>query len=377
MKYIFIEIWKIFMNFIYVFIKLFKIQNKVTFISRQTNNRNIDFELIIDKMTEEYPTYKVIVLNKKLEEGILKKITYLFHMIKQMYHIATSKIVILDSYCIVVSILKHKKETKIIQIWHALGSLKKFGYSILDKEEGRDSKIAKIMNMHKNYNYILTSSEASKRNFMEAFGSKEEQMCVLGLPRIDFLKSEYYKDATRHQFFDKYPKLNNNKKNILYVPTKREKNKISINKIVTLVNYDKYNLIIKLHNGLGLLYVDQKLYSKESSFLGLELLHVADFIITDYSAIVFEAAITKKPIYFYAFDYENYIDNRGFYIDYKKEMPGPISKDINEILKLIDENVIYTDKINVFLDKYCITNIESTTTEFVNFITNNKRFVNV
>ena len=58
----------------------------------------------------------------------------------------------------------------------------------------------------------------------------------------------------------------------------------------------------------------------------MELLHVADYIITDYSAIVYEAAITQKPIYFYTYDYEEYQINRGTYIDYMSEMPGPICK---------------------------------------------------
>ena len=376
-KSIAIKVWKIFMNCIYKFIKLLEIENKITFISRQTNNKNIDFDLLIDKITEEYPSYKIVVLNKKLEKGLSKKIAYFFHMFKQMYHIATSKTVVLDSYCIVVSILRHKKETSFIQLWHALGSLKKFGYSILDREEGRSSKIAKLMDMHKNYTYILTSSQLSKKYFMEAFNAKEEQMVVLGLPRIDFLRSQYCREMTRDKFFEKYPKMNNNKKNILYVPTKREKRKIDLDKIISSVNYAKYNLIIKLHNGKGLLYVNKKIIYNETSFLGIELLHIADFVITDYSAIVYEAAIIKKPIYFYAFDYEDYIYNRGFYIDYRTEMPGPISKDINEILNLIEDNVVYEDKLNDFIEKYCIINEEPVTGKIVNFIVNKKELINI
>ena len=99
-------------------------------------------------------------------------------MFKQMYHIATSKIVVLDGYCILISILKHKKDLKVIQLWHALGSLKKFGYSSLDKRDGRGKKIADLMNMHKNYSYILTSSEVSRPFFREAFNAKDEQMVV-------------------------------------------------------------------------------------------------------------------------------------------------------------------------------------------------------
>ena len=56
-------------------------------------------------------------------------------MFKQMYHLATSRVVVLDSYCIVASVLKKKKGTTIIQMWHALGSFKKFGKSIIGKDE--------------------------------------------------------------------------------------------------------------------------------------------------------------------------------------------------------------------------------------------------
>ena len=51
-----------------------------------------------------------------LQGGLVNKIGYVFHMFIQMYHISTSKVVVLDTYCIVASVLKHKKETKIIQI---------------------------------------------------------------------------------------------------------------------------------------------------------------------------------------------------------------------------------------------------------------------
>ena len=72
-------------------------------------------------------------------------------MLTQMYHIATSKVVVLDGYCIAASVLNHKPDTKIVQMWHALGTIKKFGYQVLGTEEGSDPDVARIMRMHKNY----------------------------------------------------------------------------------------------------------------------------------------------------------------------------------------------------------------------------------
>ena len=108
------------LSFIYFFFKFLPTQEKITFISRQSNKITLDFSLIIEELKEELPNYKIIVLTKKLD----KKISYIFHMFSQMFHIATSKIVIIDSYSLVVSLLKHKKDLQIIQIWHALGLMK-------------------------------------------------------------------------------------------------------------------------------------------------------------------------------------------------------------------------------------------------------------
>lgn len=347
-----IRCFKLFMNFIYNILKLFKTQNKITFISRQANEINIDFKLLVEGIKLKNPNVKIVILTKKLEKKLSSKIKYFFHMFVQMYHIATSKVVILDSYCIMISILKHKKELKVIQIWHALGSLKKFGYSSLDKKDGRSSKMAELMNMHKNYTYILTSSEISKPFFQEAFHAKDEQMKVMSLPRVDFLQDEASKKKLQEKFCKIYPEAHNQKKNILYCPTQRKNGAIDIQKIVNATDFDCYNLIIKLHNGQEYIYVDKQNISKNINFTGMEFLHIADYIITDYSAIVYEAAILEKPIYFYDYDYDTYMDDRGWYVDYKKEMPGPIEKDIYEIMKLIKKEQWDKQKVVNFKEKY-------------------------
>ena len=41
------------------------------------------------------------------------------------------------------------------------------------------------------------------------------------------------------------------------------------------------------------------------------MLHIADYVITDYSCILYEAGFMGKPLYFYAFDYDSYNKNRS------------------------------------------------------------------
>ena len=370
MKFL-IRCFKIFMNFIYSILKLLKVRNKVTLISRQSNEMSIDFKLLEEQLKKENSNLEIVVLTKRLEKSFLNKIKYFFHMFVQMYHIATSKVVILDSYCIMVSVLKHRKELKVIQIWHALGSLKKFGYSALDKKDGRSSKMAQEMNMHKNYTYILTSSEVSKPFFKEAFNATEEQMKIMSLPRVDFLQSDFYKKEIKEKFYKIYGEANNQKENILYCPTQRKDTKTDINQLAEKVDFDKYNFIIKLHNGQELVYVNGQKIDEKINFKGMELLHVADYIITDYSAIVYEAAIVEKPIYFYDYDYETYMNDRGWYIDYKEEMPGPIEKNIDDIMQLIEEKKWDKQKIIDFKNKYIDDLSNNVTKKIVELILDN------
>ena len=104
MKSIIINIGIIILKIIYLPLKCLKTKNQIVYISRQFNHANLDFKLLINEIERINPKYKNVVLAKRMEKGILNNIKYMLHMLKQMYYIATSKIVILDSYCIVASV---------------------------------------------------------------------------------------------------------------------------------------------------------------------------------------------------------------------------------------------------------------------------------
>ena len=82
------------LNIIYFFIKLFRTRNKITLISRQSNKPSVDFKMLESKLSKKY---EVVVLCKMIDNGLKNKIKYFFHIFRQMYHIATSKVVILDT----------------------------------------------------------------------------------------------------------------------------------------------------------------------------------------------------------------------------------------------------------------------------------------
>jgi CDP-glycerol glycerophosphotransferase len=63
-----------------------------------------------------------------------------------------------------------------------------------------------------------------------------------------------------------------------------------------------------------------------------ELYLAADVLITDYSSVMFDFAVTGKPMIFLTPDIEMYVSDRGFYFDFVAEAPGPICHTTAEVI---------------------------------------------
>lgn len=359
------------LNMIYSVMKLLPVKKKITYISRQMNTTPLDFQMLIDCFQKKNPGYQHIVLAKRLEGGLKEYISYCFYMFKQMYHIATSEMVILDTYCIPVSILKQRESLVVIQMWHALGAFKKFGYSILGQEEGSSPRIAHLMKMHENYTYALSSSEFASQYFAEAFHVSKEKMRIYPLPKTDMLLDENKKAEAIKRIYQTYPVLKNtSKKIIVYAPTFRKQDqnlKKAIQDLIDAIDFEKYELVLKVHPLTAFSMNDSRII-EDHTIPSLELFHIADVIVTDYSAVLFEAALLDKPIYFYAFDYETYMKKRSFYIDYQTMMPGPICQSPTELVAAISTQEFDIQKRREFVKLMIKKTRYSYTEDLVDFM---------
>lgn len=358
---------KLALNFIYFFIKIFPCKNKITMLSRQSDKVSIDFEYISNEIIKRNKNIKIKVLCKVLKKDPIERFKYCIYILRCMYHISTSKVCVLDGYSIPISLLKHKKNLEIIQIWHASGAIKKFGYQSLNKKEGRGTEIAKIMQMHKNYNHVIAPSMSTAKFYEEAFGVSEDKIVINGLPRLDYILGDEQSNKKVQEFFKTHPKFKN-KKTILYVPTFRKElnNSKNIKDLVKSIDLSKYNFIIKLHpldkNKKNSKYIVDKKYNT------YDLLKISDYIITDYSAVAFEASILNKPLYFYVYDIDNYYKVRGLNIDLFKEMPNSTSKNPKTIIKSIENNNYNFEELQNFKTKYMGKDYYNNTKKIVDFI---------
>lgn len=372
---VFAKIFGAVMGFFYSFYKRRKTEDKIAFISRQSETPSTDFRYLINEIKTNYPQYKVTVLCKMIPSSFGGKIKYLGEMFRQMKAFATSKVVVLDGYCVLASMLRHKKDLKIIQIWHALGAFKKFGRSVLDKEGGKSSKTAKAFKMHKNYSLIAASGDACVPFFSEAFGQPESRFIPIGIPRMDYLTDKEENARVRGNILLKYPQLDNGRKNILYAPTFRDTDEdraalaAATKELINKANYSDFNLIVKHHvvdSNKEQIYTDSRMNMAEGeNFTAMDFMCVADYVVTDYSSVIYEALLKDLPIYIYCFDSDKYIDERGFYIDFWTDLPALYSKNAKGICDFIASGMrANSEKEEKFKKAYVNKRFDSITAEY-------------
>lgn len=84
----------------------------------------------------------------------------------------------------------------------------------------------------------------------------------------------------------------------------------------------------------------------------------SDICITDYSSVFFDFANLKRPILFYAYDFDEYADEiRGMYMDMEKELPGPILRTNDAVVDALHHmdaiEETYKERYEEFYERFC------------------------
>ena len=318
-------------------------ENRVTFISNRRNSISGNYESI----------YAELIKDKNIDiKTVLDTKESFISCFKYGYYLASSKVILIDDYIRSVYEIRKRKDNYLIQVWHACGAFKAFGFSRLSKEGcwSQDSR------SHRTYDYCLVSSRKVAKHYAEAFGMNVDRVIATGVPRTDIFFDEAYKREIRAKIFSTYPMLKD-KKVILFAPTFRGSSKKEGNYPHYRFDYkkifesfgDEYRIIIKHHphvNNKPVIeneYKDRVIDLSKNEELN-ELLFVTDILITDYSSVVFEAALLDIPMLFYAFDLDEYISRRGFYCEYISFIPGKLVENMDEIIDALLAGDFEADK---------------------------------
>lgn len=261
---------------------------------------------------------------------------YCLHILKQVFYLATSKAVLLDSYCIAVSLLDRHIKAPVIQMWHAMGNMKKFGYTALGEKEGRSFSTAHAFKMHHGYDAVLISSKSFVDDFAAGFNVDPSIVFEAPLPRTDLLINSEYIKKQRKLILSKFPQLKE-KKNIVYCPTFRKNpapnQTIAMKQLIDALDFKKYNFIYKAHPVSSQRFEDNRVLQDYGNY---DMLYIADYVISDYSTVIYEAGLLDIPVFLYAYDWETYKEKRSLNIDIEKDVPTLFTNDPKKIMQAIE-----------------------------------------
>ncbi len=306
------------------------------------------------------PETKQVFRLRRLKDESSLSISYIFWLFRDMWEIANSKIAICDTYSIPLSCLSHKKDLKIVQIWHALGAVKKFSLQSVGKAQGRDSGVSRALCMHKNYDVVIAPSRQTAKFYCEAFGCSEDKIRIASLPRADVILDDTNR---REEFLELNPQYKS-KKLIVYLPTFRNRDEEIIKALCEgFEGNEKLGLVISAHP----LSKAGESYKFNGSFSTYDLMKLADEIITDYSASAFEASLLNKPLWFYVPDFDEYKAEQGLNTDTSLLLPDATFKDADKLLNAIESGKYDLYKLYEFSHSF-VENRENNTNHLAKII---------
>lgn len=256
---------------------------------------------------------------------------------------AKARVIVLEDFYPQLHALSIRPETKVVQMWHACGAFKLFGLS----EIGLLDHLKQSTRNHRNYAAALASSPGVVPFYSEAFGVPESHIKPIGVPRTDIFFDIGYKAETANDLYEKYP-VCKGKRIVLFAPTFRgsgnktayfPQEKFPVNEIMKTLPEDIV-LIIKNHPFVKQTYYVEEAYRNRVLDLSVQenindLLFITSLLITDYSSVIFEASLLNIPMLFYAFDLQEYLEQRNLYFDFSSFVPGKIVETVEELILTI------------------------------------------
>ena len=230
-----------------------------------------------------------------------------------------SKIVIFESW--ISNKLKKPKGAIWIQLWHGT-PLKKL---LFDTDEKIPVKKAlgykrKIFENISKWDYFLTNCKSANKFFESSFLISSDKILPFGYPRVQFLIDNKNNEKLKSEI-KKKAGFTDDRKIVIYLPTWRDYNRgkkahnhdfsyMIEPEELRLQLGNEYMLVSKdheyLNKGDGNTITNTKLETQE-------LLLIADYLITDYSSVMFDAFEIDLPVIILANDYYKYKKFRGVY----------------------------------------------------------------
>lgn len=299
-------------------------RRRVVLATARTSKLEGNLLHVYEAMLAARPDLEYLLHLEPYGYGRLTKLAYLGRLIRGMYHLQTARLFVVDNAYLPIHVRNHRRDTMVVQVWHAAGALKCFGADTRTPLREPERTF-----LHRNYDWVVTSSEAARGPYAAALRTPLERVLPLGSPRTDFFFDDRAMDRARLRVLEAFPQLTG-RRVVLYAPTfrgrgagKRAVPVLEASRLRALLP-PEYAIVTKTHPNLAPSGAAAPGFDLviESSFDINELFTVTDVLVTDYSSCIFEFALLRRPIVLLVPDLAAYEADPGLYLDYRTEMIG-------------------------------------------------------
>ena len=348
-------------------------RNLVVFADAHHDGRPEAMELLYRRLKQSrvQPAYHIVEMY--LDFGRASKAEVMEYSTRFMKLYARASVVVVCDNFLPVASCRKKRDTMVVQLWHACGCYKKFGYDAKDDiPEGYHGDV------YRNLSLVTVSAEAAVEPFSSAMHRTHGEVQALGVSRTDLYFSRKWRyrciEAFRELYPDVYEETGAGSGGEAGAGSGRETGARGVRKTGSLRKRRKVVLWAPTFRGNagqpGLMDLDTEKLQRQlgKEYLVLTRVHphmkearkavknhcpipteqlypVVDVLIADYSSLIYEYLLAAQiqnhqdsngslgvhgGLVLYVPDLDTYMAQRGTYMDIH-EIPGEIVKDADRL----------------------------------------------
>ena len=255
----------------------------------------------------------------------------------------------------------------VLQTWHGT-PLKRLGLDMLTFEHMGASYTENLRTRSAQWSLLLAPNEHCSEVYPGAF-DYDGQLLEVGSPRNDVLASGPDPDTV--QRIRSGLSIPEGHRVVLIAPTFRDGahqsggaaavGHIDLDRLCRALG-DQVTVLFRAHNWISATDapVEHPNLLNVSDYPDIaDLYQVADLLVTDYSSVMFDFAVTGRPMVFHTPDLEHYRDElRGWYFDLQAVAPGPITRTADELSAAIAHGLAigapgeYAERYEAFVQRF-------------------------
>lgn len=313
---------------------------------------------IANEIIRQKLPYELIWIVKNKKADVPKEIKKIkIGSIQEAYMYATSSIIICNSK----QRLPFKKKTGqyYIQTWHGAFPLK---YIEQEAEAFLSKRYVKHSKQDSAITDLMLSGSGMETEIMKKSFWYSGEIFECGIPRDDIFFNHNKNNIEQLKLKNHLPL---NVKIVIYAPTFRDNGRIDVYNInlkeilfaLEKKTNEKWICIVRLHPNIShqdnLFTYNDEIINGSQYPDPQELFIISDFLITDYSSVMMDFGLMKKPVVLYFPDFEEYQNNRGLrpIFDILPFPHGYQNEDLYKIIQKFDQNE-YINTLNYFIEHY-------------------------